>query len=179
MTLRDELRAFLDGYAQPRAADSEHISIFSEIANNAEVSDAKSWQRALDEAGLGAITWPVEHGGRAGGLVEALVFAEEIARFETPLAVLQIGLSMVGPTIIAHGDEVQQARYLPPMRRGDEVWCQLWSEPGAGSDLASVASRATLDDERGRSSSTVRRCGPAARTTPTSGWGCSGRTPRR
>jgi alkylation response protein AidB-like acyl-CoA dehydrogenase len=147
--LRDEIRAFLEQHAKLRGDDAEHISIFSDIAHVGDVADAKAFQRALDDADLGAITWPVEHGGRGGGLADAMAFAEEMARFDTPLAVLQIGLAMVGPTLIAHASDAQKARYLAPMRRGDEVWCQLWSEPGAGSDLASVSSRAVLDEARG------------------------------
>jgi acyl-CoA dehydrogenase len=146
-SLRADLRAFLAEHGRPRAADDERISIFSDIAHDGDVAGARKWQAALDDAGLGAVTWPVEHGGRGGGLLEALVVADEMGAYDTPDAVLQIGIGMIGPTIIAHGTPNQQARYLPPMRRGEEIWCQLWSEPGAGSDLASVGTRADVDGD--------------------------------
>jgi alkylation response protein AidB-like acyl-CoA dehydrogenase len=146
-SLRAELRAFLAVHGRPRTDDDERISIFSDLTLQTDIDAARKWQAALDDAGLGAVTWPVEHGGRGGGLVEALVVAEEMARYDTPGGILQIGIGMVGPTLIAHGTPEQQARYLPPMRRGEEIWCQLWSEPGAGSDLAALSTRADADGD--------------------------------
>jgi alkylation response protein AidB-like acyl-CoA dehydrogenase len=75
-------------------------------------------------------------------MVQAIILQEELLRYDVPQRICGIGLGLLGPTIIAHGTEEQRRRYLPPMLRGDEIWCQLWSEPGAGSDLASLRSRA-------------------------------------
>ena len=87
--------------------------------------------------------WPVEHGGRAATATQAGIFHQELARFETPdLYPFMVGISLVGPTLLTHGNPGQQARWLPAIRAGEEVWCQLFSEPNAGSDLAGLEARA-------------------------------------
>ena len=92
--------------------------------------------------------WPEEAGGLGASPGEAAAIAEELARFEAPdLYPFMVGLSLVGPTLLEHGSREQQARWLPAIRAGDEVWCQLYSEPGAGSDLASLACRAVADGQ--------------------------------
>ena len=111
------------------------------------VAVAKVWQRFLADEGWACITWPVEYGGRGGSTTQAAIFAEESARVGAFGATFAVGLSMAGPTIIAHGTDEQKRRYLPPMLRGDEVWCQLFSEPGAGSDLAGLSTRAVRDGD--------------------------------
>jgi len=111
------------------------------------VAVAKVWQRFLADEGWACITWPVEYGGRGGTPTQAAIFAEESARVGAFGATFAVGLSMAGPTIIAHGTDEQKQRYLPPMLRGDEVWCQLFSEPGAGSDLAGLSTRAVRDGD--------------------------------
>ena len=111
------------------------------------IAEAKRWQRKLAEGGWGAITWPKAFGGREAGPLEVMAFAEEIAAYDVPQSVFLIGLGMMGPTIIAHGSEEQHRRYLPPMLSGEEIWCQLWSEPDAGSDLASLKTRAEPDGD--------------------------------
>ena len=88
-----------------------------------------------------------EYGGRGGTATQAAIFTEESARFECPGASFAVGIGMAGPTIIAHGTDEQKRRFLPPMLRGDEVWCQLFSEPGAGSDLAGLRTRAVRDGD--------------------------------
>ena len=145
---RAEVRSWLDAHAEPKADARERISVmegFSDDPDDIEV--ARHWQRQLFEGGLAAVTWPAEHGGRALGVVEAMVLSEEQARYDVPQSVFSIGIGMIGPTIIAHGTPEQQQRYLPPMLRGDEIWCQLWSEPDAGSDLAGLTTRAVLDGD--------------------------------
>jgi alkylation response protein AidB-like acyl-CoA dehydrogenase len=109
-----------------------------------EVIDARrAWQRKLAEAGFVGIPWPKEYGGQGLGPVEHVVFTQELTRARLPGILDMIGIGMLGPTIIAHGTEEQKQRYLGPMLHGDEVWCQLFSEPAAGSDLAGIQSRAT------------------------------------
>ena len=90
----------------------------------------------MAEHGWAAITWPQDCGGRGGTPAQAAIFNEEAAKRSLPTSPFVVGTGMAGPTIIAHGTEAQTARDLPPMLRGEEVWCQLFSEPGAGSDLA-------------------------------------------
>jgi alkylation response protein AidB-like acyl-CoA dehydrogenase len=107
-----------------------------------------AWQRMLFEAGYAGINWPREFGGRGASPTEQLVFLEETERAHAPyVGVNFVGLLHAGPTLIAEGTAEQQARYLPPILRGDEVWCQGFSEPGAGSDLAALRTRAVRDGD--------------------------------
>ncbi len=107
----------------------------------------RGWQRRLAEAGLAGVTWPPEFGGQGLGPIEQVIVNQEIQRAGAPGILDIIGVGMLGPTIIAHGTDEQKTRYLGPMLHGDEVWCQLFSEPGAGSDLAAVQSRAKRQDD--------------------------------
>ncbi|MGH9210671.1 MAG: acyl-CoA dehydrogenase family protein [Acidimicrobiales bacterium] len=111
------------------------------------VARAKTWQAHLADHGWAGITWPEEAGGRGGTPTEAAIFVEEATRLGLAAGAFAVGIAMAGPTIIAHGDDAQRQRFLPPMLRGDEVWCQLFSEPGAGSDLAGLATRALRDGD--------------------------------
>jgi alkylation response protein AidB-like acyl-CoA dehydrogenase len=105
------------------------------------------WERHLAAAGWTCLGWPVEHGGRGLDLRRQVIFHEEYARSDAPVRVGLIGEGMVGPTLIAFGTDEQKARLLPPIQRGEELWCQLYSEPNAGSDLANVATRAERDGD--------------------------------
>jgi alkylation response protein AidB-like acyl-CoA dehydrogenase len=117
------------------------------FGRNLTPEQARSWQRRLADGGWGAPAWPVEYGGRGLGPVEQMVWQQELARADANFTFTLVGFGMAGPTIIAHGSAEQKARFLPPMLRGDEVWCQLFSEPGAGSDLASVTTRAVREGD--------------------------------
>jgi alkylation response protein AidB-like acyl-CoA dehydrogenase len=107
----------------------------------------RAWQGKLAEGGLAGVTWPKEYGGQGLGPIESVTVSQEIGRAEVPGILDVIGIGMLGPTIIAHGTEDQKTRYLGPMLHGDEVWCQLFSEPAAGSDLAGIQSRAAQQDD--------------------------------
>jgi alkylation response protein AidB-like acyl-CoA dehydrogenase len=112
-----------------------------------EVVDARRvWQRKLAEGGLAGATWPKELGGQGLGPIEQVIISQEIGRAGVPGILDVIGVGMLGPTIIAHGTEEQKSRYLGPMLHGDEVWCQMFSEPAAGSDLAGIQMRAKKED---------------------------------
>jgi alkylation response protein AidB-like acyl-CoA dehydrogenase len=106
------------------------------------VNARRAWQRRLAEAGLAGVTWPREYGGRGMGPIEHVTVNQEIAAAGVPGILDVIGIGMLGPCLIAHGSEEQKARHLGPMLHGDEVWCQMFSEPAAGSDLAAVQTRA-------------------------------------
>jgi alkylation response protein AidB-like acyl-CoA dehydrogenase len=99
------------------------------------------------EGGWGAITWPVEYGGRGGSSWHQTIFNQEAAHYDVSAGVFAVGIGMCGPTLIAHGTEAQKLRHLPAMLRGEEVWCQLFSEPDAGSDLAGLKTRAQRDGD--------------------------------
>jgi alkylation response protein AidB-like acyl-CoA dehydrogenase len=102
----------------------------------------RAWQRALNERGWAGLTWPTEYGGAGATQVEQAIFFEEVARAGAPSMANVLGLAMGGPTVIAHGTEEQKQRYLAPILSADEIWCQGFSEPESGSDLASLKTRA-------------------------------------
>jgi alkylation response protein AidB-like acyl-CoA dehydrogenase len=107
----------------------------------------RDWQRKLYNGGWAGISWPQQYGGRGVSLMEQAIFQEELARVSAPQLIGTIGLSLVGPTIIAMGTEAQKERYLVPILSGEEIWCQGFSEPNAGSDLASVGTKAIRDGD--------------------------------
>ncbi len=112
------------------------------------VAARREWERHLADAGWACIAWPRAHGGRAATLVEEVIFHEEYARAGAPGRLGHIGETLLGPTLLVHGTEAQKARFLAPIREGREIWCQGYSEPGAGSDLANVQCRAELRGDR-------------------------------
>lgn len=104
-----------------------------------------NWQRALYDAGWLGMGWPAEYGGRGGDLLDRIRFYRQLAGSRAPFPPTLIGLDVIAPTLLAHGTEEQKRRFLPPLLRGDEVWCQGFSEPEAGSDLASLRTRAIVE----------------------------------
>lgn len=113
-------------------------------AGMSQIDFLKDWQRRLYENGFLGMAWPKEYGGQGASQVEMAIFNEEMARFRAPSPLNILGLSMAGPTIITHGTEEQKKRYLPKILSCEEIWCQGFSEPNAGSDLASLKTRAEL-----------------------------------
>ena len=113
---------------------------FEDLAE--EVAFGRSWQARLARAGWVGVTWPVAYGGRGQGPAANFVVQEELARARAPELVGRIGVNLAGPTLLAHGSDEQKARWLPRVLPADELWCQLFSEPDAGSDLASVRATA-------------------------------------
>lgn len=106
-----------------------------------------AWEKHLGEAGWTCIGWPKEYGGRDLSLQQQVIFHEEYARADAPIRVGLIGEGMVGPTLLAFGTDDQKERFLPGIRRGEQMWCQFYSEPNAGSDLANVSTRAERDGD--------------------------------
>ena len=134
---RAELRAWL--MANPAGPEPERLDDW--------VAHGKAWQKKLYEAGWCGIAWPAEYGGRGASLIQQIIFQEEIARAQAPLPINLAGLTMGGPVLIAHGTEAQKRRHLQRILAADEIWCQGFSEPGAGSDLAALRTRAMLDGD--------------------------------
>jgi len=140
---RDEVRAWL---AANLPKDGE--SLYHESEKMDEwMAFLKGWQRKLYDAGWSGISWPKEYGGRGATIIEELIFTEEMARARAPnLMNVSIGIELVGPAIIHHGTEEQKRRYLPKILSAEEIWSQGFSEPGAGSDLASLRTVAVEED---------------------------------
>jgi alkylation response protein AidB-like acyl-CoA dehydrogenase len=143
LRFRDEFRAWLESNVPPpwsgEGAGSENQTEY--------IAYLRKWQRALFEGGWAGIAWPKQYGGRGATLMQQAIFQEELALADAPHLIGTIGLSLVGPTIISMGTEEQKQRYLPPILSGDEIWCQGFSEPNAGSDLAAVATKAVRDGD--------------------------------
>jgi alkylation response protein AidB-like acyl-CoA dehydrogenase len=138
---RDEVTAFLERELTPEIVAAGR-------RNEAErLALVREWQRRLHRAGLAAVSWPTEHGGRGASVVQQLVFNAELARHRAPDPVNRSAINQLGPTIIQWGDDAQRAHYLPRILSGEDVWCQGFSEPDAGSDLASLRTRAVVDDD--------------------------------
>jgi alkylation response protein AidB-like acyl-CoA dehydrogenase len=115
---------------------------------NLPAGDEREWSRKIYEAGYAGLTWPEEYGGRGAPYTYQAIVLEEFARAEAPQHMGVIGLGMAGPTIMAHGTEEQKRRYLAKILSGEEIWCQGFSEPGAGSDLSAV--RTSIEDRGDR-----------------------------
>ena len=111
------------------------------------MSFRREWQLKLHAAGWAGISWPKEYGGRGATMIEQAIFVGEAAAQEAPSPANVLGLAMGGPVVIAHGTDAQKARYLEPILTGEEIWCQGFSEPESGSDLASLKTRAVKDGD--------------------------------
>jgi alkylation response protein AidB-like acyl-CoA dehydrogenase len=149
-TFRSEARAWLEAHAELKRDDrvlSMSLTDAHSAAEDEHVRSAKAWQRTLFDGGWAALTWPKEYGGRSATPIQQIIFNQEQARFEVPSGIFVQGIGMAGPTLIRHGADEQKQRYLEPMLKGEEVWCQLFSEPGAGSDLAGLSTRAVRDGD--------------------------------
>jgi alkylation response protein AidB-like acyl-CoA dehydrogenase len=141
---RAEVRKWLEEHAERR---SGHGDWSNDHQHPDYVTRCRAWQHTLYTGGWGAISWPVEYGGRGESAWHQTIFNQEVAGFDVSVGVFSVGIGMCGPTLIVHGSEEQKHRYLGAMLRGEEVWCQLFSEPDAGSDLAGLKTRADRDGD--------------------------------
>jgi alkylation response protein AidB-like acyl-CoA dehydrogenase len=135
---RAEARAWLEANAELRDPNEPAPSIISQREDPESIQAAQEWQAKKYDANWACLTWPKEYGGRGARAIESVIWNQEEARFRVPPNIFGIGIGMAGPTLMAHGTEEQRSRWLPRMARGDDVWCQLFSEPDAGSDLAGL-----------------------------------------
>ncbi|MDQ3146275.1 MAG: acyl-CoA dehydrogenase family protein [Actinomycetota bacterium] len=146
--LRAEVRRRLEGRLELRQPGRSSGFMG---AGSDDLVTGRAWLATLDEVGLAVPTWPVEHGGMEATTEEAAVVASELSRFAAPdLYPFGVGLTLVGPVLLTHGDDGQRRRWLGPIRTGEEIWCQLFSEPDAGSDLAGLTTRAERDGDTWR-----------------------------
>jgi alkylation response protein AidB-like acyl-CoA dehydrogenase len=135
-SFRDELRSWLaDNHPGQEPSGDEAAFEFR-----------RSWQRKLDDASYAGLSWPEEYGGRGATLIEQAIFNEEIVRARAPMPANVLGLIMGGPVVIAHGTDEQKERFLKPILTAEEIWCQGFSEPESGSDLASLKTKAVKDN---------------------------------
>src|ERR1700747_3705182 len=138
---RDELRAWL------QVNVPKDWSAWREKLLEESFPYLRAWQRKLHKGGWAAVSWPKEDGGRGATLMQQALFWEEMARVDAPPMVNALGLGLIGPTIIAYGTEAQKERYIPKILSAEEIWCQGFSEPNAGSDLAGLQAEARLDGD--------------------------------
>ncbi len=142
---RAEVRAFLTANAERKNGDN---AAYRGRFNDAELlARAKAWQAKKAAAGFAGITWPKTWGGRGGTPIQQVIYNQEEAGFVVPRGVFEIGLGMCIPTLMAYAAPEQLERYVRPALRGEEVWCQLFSEPAGGSDLAGLRTRAVRDGD--------------------------------
>src|SRR3954449_7004959 len=135
---RDEVRAWIE---------ANHPGPEPEAGLDEVMAFRREWQLKLHAAGWAGISWPKEYGGRGATMIEQAIFVGEAARQEAPSPANVLGLAMGGPVVIAHGTDAQKQRYLEPILTGEEIWCQGFSEPESGSDLASLKTRAVKDGD--------------------------------
>jgi alkylation response protein AidB-like acyl-CoA dehydrogenase len=139
---RAEARAFLAANCQPK---TERRGSVAERSDADYLKRAKAYQRKKAEAGFAGLTWAKEHGGRALPPIFSVIFNQEEGKFDAPSAPFAIGLGMCIPTVLVFASDEQKQRYVAPALRGEEIWCQLFSEPAAGSDVAGLKTKAVRD----------------------------------
>ncbi|HVN91918.1 MAG TPA: acyl-CoA dehydrogenase family protein [Candidatus Binataceae bacterium] len=137
---RMQVRAWLETNQPPPLTDDERTNISEDLLWERN----KKWHKKLYEGGWVGLSWPHEYGGRGATFIEQLIFQQELARLNLPMGINILGIIMNGPALMQWGTEEQKARYLQPILKADEIWCEGMSEPGAGSDLASIQTRAEL-----------------------------------
>src|SRR6202046_3319377 len=138
MQFRDELRSWLAAHVPADWAERREESLESRFEY------LRAWQRKLFEGGWAGVSWPKKYGGRGANLMQQVIFWQEMALASAPPMANSLGLGLIGPTIIAFGTEAQKKRYIPKILSAEEIWCQGFSEPNAGSDLASLQTEARL-----------------------------------
>ena len=145
-SFRAEARTWLEAHAHRRDShEGKSADHTRDLAGHMQA--CRDWQRVLYDNNWAGITWPKQYGGRGASAIQSAIFAEEMSQFDVATGAFAVSIGMVGPTLIAHGTPEQQQHHLAPILKGEEVWCQLFSEPGSGSDLASLGTRAVRDGD--------------------------------
>jgi alkylation response protein AidB-like acyl-CoA dehydrogenase len=144
LKFRDEFRAWLENNIP---TDWSGVDVREPESSRQRFEFLRAWQKKMAEAGWVGIHWPREYGGRGASIIQQAIFIEEMARTQAPPLINVLGLSLLGPTLIAYGTTEQKERFLAKILSADEIWCQGYSEPNAGSDLASLRTEAVLDGD--------------------------------
>jgi len=142
---RAEARAWLEKNAELKSPDDPGYDPLNEKISPEEIQWAKDWQKKKAEGRWACLTWPEAYGGRSATSIQSVIWGQEESKFKTPPGIFAIGIGMCGPTVLAHGTDAQKERWIPKLLSGEEVWCQLFSEPSAGSDLAGLRTTAVKD----------------------------------
>ena len=143
---RAKCRAWLEANAELKTKKTNSAKNMN-VGNKSLLEAAAEWQKKKYDAGWAMIHWPKEFGGIGATPIERIIWAQEESKFNVPKGVYEIGLGMAGPVMMEYATDEQKERYLPPMAEGKEIWCQLFSEPSAGSDVAGLRSKAIQDGE--------------------------------
>jgi len=143
---RAKCRAWLEANAELKTKKTNSAKNMN-VGNKSLLEAAAEWQKKKYDAGWAMIHWPKEFGGIGATPIERIIWAQEESKFNVPKGVYEIGLGMAGPVMMEYATDEQKERYLPPMAEGKEIWCQLFSEPSAGSDVAGLRSKAVQDGE--------------------------------
>ena len=141
---RKQCRSWLEENAKYKSGNSKP----NDFANKDALKEAKSWQKKKYDAGWAMLHWPKEYGGIGASAIERIIWGNEESKFDVPKGIFEIGLGMCGPVMMEYATDEQKERYLPPMAEGKEIWCQLFSEPSAGSDVAGLRSKAVQDGDK-------------------------------
>ena len=140
---REKCRSWLEANAELKVGQGRTV----EGNLDEYLQKAKAWQKKKYDAGWAMLHWPEEYGGIGASPIERIIWSQEESKFDVPGGVFEIGLGMCGPVMMEYATAEQKKRYLPPMAEGKEIWCQLFSEPSAGSDVAGLRSKAVQDGD--------------------------------
>tara|TARA_B100000949_G_scaffold225631_1_gene230076 strand:- start:117 stop:1349 length:1233 start_codon:yes stop_codon:yes gene_type:complete len=142
---RNEVSDWLSEHATLK--DDDNAASYTGMGEDEALSLAKKWAAKLYDSGWACLHWPKEYGGRGSTPIERVIWGQEASKYRVPGGFFEIGQGMAGPVLMMYASEEQKTRYLPPMAKGEEVWCQLFSEPGAGSDLAGLKTKSVLEGD--------------------------------
>jgi alkylation response protein AidB-like acyl-CoA dehydrogenase len=145
VSFQNELRSWLEENLPDGWLEGKRVKYKDE---NEKADFLRDWQRKLSEGGWAGISWPKKYGGRGTSLIEEVIYEQEMARVKAPPVLNIIGTAMVGPTLLQIGTEQQRERYIPKILNGEEIWCQGYSEPNAGSDLAAIKTKAVKQGDK-------------------------------
>ena len=144
---RSEAHTWLAANAKLKNPDDLGDDVLGERTSPEIIQSAQAWQKRKADGGWACITWPKEYGGREATAIQSVIWGQEEGKFHTPPNIFGIGLGMCGPTLLTHGTEEQKQRWIPDLLSGEKIWCQLFSEPAAGSDLAGLRTTAVQDGD--------------------------------